>query len=305
MGEPVPAQSHFPERPLPTPILEPEARAALARLCQALLTWSHARSLPGADPATREEERRALEGLRAAGSPALEGRAPGHPCREVLEAFAALPASGRHTRENVERAMLRAERGAMQAVGPLEGVGALRDAASFTFLAEVLRGLGRGDRYVPRLQRLSRRLEAAPGQLAPSLGERPCLAPGAHVALGWDSVRCLGDTSFYIRLLDPPSGEEVFSLLDVPIEGVAFSGDGLRVFAQSWSVLSGRRLCEAWEVLTGARLRDVPWPAGPEDVVMLEDIFAAALREDAPRTPLQIRLENTPPADRPAFLFGR
>ncbi len=186
----------------------------------------------------------------------------------------------------------------------LRDAGQLRDGASFTLMGMALEDLAQGRSQRTELERLAARWRAEPGTLAAALGEAPILGPGDLVAIGFRKDRCMGDTTFYIQLLDPPSGTEISSLIDVAIEGVAIRRDGLVVYAQWWWIPSGERRMEVRCALTGRRMKDTPQPASADEVVMLADLLTEVRGDAAPKTPLQIILESTPPGGKPAFVFG-
>lgn len=284
--------------------IEREARDELARLCAALLAWVRVERWPGASESRSDRQRQALEDLRSAARQAGECGTPGHPCHALVEVFAGLPVEERPSARGVGLGLARSQAAARAAALALESAGSLRDGASLAIMAELLGRHAEGRHVLPELHGLVERWRANPDRCAPSLGEPPCLAPGGLVALDAERIRCMGDTSFTIDVLDPPSGVRIFSLYDVPVEGVAFSLDGRHVHAQSWSILKGERIYEAYETLTGASLRRVPVPGSPGDVVMLTELFTATFGEGARSTPLQIRLENAPPRGHPPFLFG-
>jgi hypothetical protein len=283
--------------------LDRELRDALAELCGALHGWTSSAPSRRRPSPLREEEHRSLDRVRSSAQEARSNRSLPPELAEVLELLSELPDGDRLDSEGLLGTLGRTVSPAATFAASLEARDSLRDAASFGLLAEVLQRCAEGSTWAPELCVLAHRWRADPGQLSPELGPRPCLGPGGHVALATRSERCLGDTSFYVQLLDPPSGTLITELMDVPIEGVALSRDGLRIFAQRWHLYRERR-CSVHATLSGQPLRGHPQPTGPEEVVMLADLFREQLGEEAPRTPLQIQLEDTPPRDQPAFLFG-
>jgi len=279
-----------------------QARQAMAAVCRALGDW-----YSGADRRRRHDmkpfsaaEAALLAGVRAAaeqaalaGTPALEG---------LQRALQGVPAGKGDEAERLTRAIEAAALAADSAATGLREAGELRDAALLRRHSLELGQLLSRDLHPYAMNWAVGRWEANPETMSSKLGDDPVFAPGGHVVLDTHCQDCMGDTSYYIEALDPPSGMTSVTLYDTPIECVAISRDGLQVHEQSWRLGKGRATAMI-DALTGEAAYGSP-PPRRDEVVMLADIFEAAPGENFHKTPLQIRLENMPPGSEPAFVFS-
>lgn len=194
--------------------------------------------------------------------------------------------------------------GARQLAASLVEAGAHRDAATLVLTARLLTDLSEPTRNIPELRDITRRWEADPTGTAETLDSAMVPLPGGWVVARDESVRFLGDTDYYIYFEDRPSGTEIFNLYDFPLEGIAVSLDGRRVYAQrhEWGKRERIRRRETYRLLTGEHLGGDPQPAAPDEVVMLADLFEAAGQN--PRSPDGTRIDFGPPGVEPWFRFG-
>jgi hypothetical protein len=200
-------------------------------------------------------------------------------------------------------AVERAAEGARELAAWLLARGAARDAASLKITATRLVELADPTYNRPDLEEIALRWAADPDSTAPALEKGHAALPGGLVMANDESVRCMGDTDYYIRFYDRPSGTEVFGLYDVPLEGVAVSRDGAWVYAQReiWGRRARQREEAVYDLVTGERKREQNQPASARDIVMLTDLFTAAGLNA--RSPDSTRIDFGPSQGSPSFCF--